>query len=117
MKRFEKSGFKPVQGLTDWPAVDQHLEPYLSAFRDLSARRLQTGMGVCPLQIGQLLDWCKLKGITDEQDIEDYAFYVFALDDAFVEFVNDKQASESKTSPPSDRGTGRQSVGKRSGKN
>ena len=80
---------------------------------ELNARRLQTGMGVCPLQIGQLLDWCRLKGIEDAEEVEEYAFYVFALDDAFVKHV---AGSVNKTESMTDveKGTGK---GKRRGKN
>jgi len=61
-------------------------------------------MGISPLQINQVLDWLKLRGIDDREAIEEYAYYIFELDAEYIDFMSKKQNNQiTQTSHLADR--------------
>lgn len=52
------------------------------------------GMAICPIQEDQLFAWCRRKGIDDLDEVDEYAYFVFELDNEYIEFMSKKAAMD-----------------------
>lgn len=82
------------------PDLHMGLEFYFQAFFEISGDR-PIGFGMGPIPYLSLHQYARLNGIDNEEDLEDFIYFLREMDQEFLAYNQEEAARKSKTTPPS----------------
>lgn len=78
------------------PDLNEYLSGFLSAFLTLNRARTTGGMSANPLLMTDIEAYCRLKGIDNPEEREEFLSYMQTMDDEFLAFQQRKGQDSAK---------------------
>jgi len=85
------------------PEVEEDLRFFVQAFTVLDRTRANNGFGELPITVSDMLAYCRMFGIDDQDDREEFLTIILSMDAELLKYRGEraKKATAHKSSPTS----------------
>lgn len=92
LAKVAKQQGKQFASLVDAPNLSLTEHFFFDAFKVLTNSRMQTGFGMAPIMLTEMLAFADVQGLTTMDERQEFIGYMRALDGAYLKHVNAKDS-------------------------